>query len=318
MAKIQFIRVALAATLLVGCSDPDAAIAQGNSRQPPTQAAATATAQAASNDSGESLTIQGAQLVLASATQTQVLHTASADIETLAGDDDWLIWRVDDDPRLWLGHFKPGQLRATALPALSHDAEVLCLGRQNADLFDVFIHDGEGYFHHYWLNPAAGKLQAVRRLATNPEISHCQLDGRQLRFSDPHIGVLGLDRNPESDPIQTLLTSAGDTAFAQQPTLNRYQPGTRVEQPRDDFAVVAARAETTPVESSNDAADDPAILVGANTCLSVPAIQVVVVPTIPPFWWAPTPPGLPAQTNSAGLLFTISQGSACTLTLGVA
>lgn len=205
------------------------------------------------------------QLILHHAQQTHTLYQANTDIEALGGTEQWLLWSEDDNPALQLAPLtKTSQaLQASALTELPHDADLICAAPLTDEVLDVFIHDGDQYFYHYWLSAQQNTLQPVRRIATNPEIAACTVTASELIFADPFIGALVLDRDPETDSILHRASSA------QARSLQDLNAGTLAlnavpSRASTDYPGVVAVMETEPVADRGDAADDPAILTTAS------------------------------------------------------
>lgn len=216
------------------------------------------------NDNIPAVTVEGNELHYFDGGKSRILHQADAEIETMSADDNWLVWSVDDDPRLWLGRLSGKDLQAKPMTTLPHDLDLLCVGRLDDKTFDLFIHDGDKQFYHYWLSPDLPGLRLVRRIATNPDISACKLSAERLQFIDPYIGVLWFDRNPETDPILHSIKEMRDVLAEQmRDSENRYAVGHRLESPEKTLPVIRPQVETEPVNSANDAADDPVVLVGS-------------------------------------------------------
>ena len=76
------------------------------------------------------------------------------------------------------------ELSIKTLPPLGHDADILCWAQLEDNFYDLFVHDGDAFFYHYWVNSDTQSVQLVRKLATNPDIETCALTDTSLVFSD--------------------------------------------------------------------------------------------------------------------------------------
>jgi 3-phytase len=147
------------------------------------------------------------------------------------------------------------------------------------DGIDVFASDGDNLIFHFWKSPSG--LKPVRTIHVNPDVEICEVGPTQVYFLDPVFGVLAFDRSPEAYPLirpvyiqpptgrgsifpesfeleefqgHKVLKISGDgrTMKLAAPALPRYA----------ETPTVMPSAETDPVEASDDAADDPAVLAG--------------------------------------------------------
>lgn len=209
------------------------------------------------------LQAQQAQLLRVSQGQTQVVYRAETEIEALGVAAPWVLWAEDDQPALRIAKLDDDRLTPANLPPLPHDADLLCLGPLNDGVYDLFVHDGDGLFHHYWLNPEANTLHPVRTLAVNPDISACTVAADAVYFADPYIGSLRFDREPETDPVIHLVATGTVPQLRDRGVLET--PVVAGALPLESGARIRAHAETAPVADAGDAADDPAILVAKTT-----------------------------------------------------
>ncbi len=193
------------------------------------------------------------------------LYQSSHEIESIAGVEPWLVWTEDDVDHLLFAKIdeQTQSLDVKTLSPLEHDADLLCIGQNSETVLDVFVHDGDAYFHHYWFQPETSQLQWVRKLATNPDVEQCVVTPDALLYLDPYLGPLSIKRNAETDPIvysttaeQAALLSASDALAV------NFQSDSSKLQRR--LPTVVPVLETQPVADSGDAADDPVVLVGEN------------------------------------------------------
>ena len=217
-------------------------------------------------DVSNSITASDNALIKNSEAKETVIYRGDNNIEAIAGAYPWLVWAEDDDQQLKLARLNEPELAISLLPALNHDVDLLCLSADKQGIYDLFIHDGDGFFYQYWLSPEQNKLRLVRRIATNPDIEHCAFEANELIYLDPYIGLLTVLRDPETDSIlqradssrQNLIETASllkyswGASMVAAPVLT-VQPG----------KTVSPVMETAPVSTAGDAADDPVILVSS-------------------------------------------------------
>lgn len=199
--------------------------------------------------------------------QSQTIYQASTDIESITGAGHWLLWSEDDNKHLQLAVLNEDKITPHHLSELTHDMDLLCLAPSSDKVHDLFVHDGDGFFYHYWLTPEQHQLRLVRRIATNPDIENCAFKDGKLLFSDPFIGPLALAIDPETDSIlhnaatyqDVLAQSANHNLF------NLTATPTATITAQLPPASVKPVMETQPVKNAGDAADDPAIMVTDKT-----------------------------------------------------
>lgn len=190
--------------------------------------------------------------------------TKAADIESIAVSEPWVVWSEDDAAELRLGRLQGDRFsEVTLLPPLSHDLDVLCMAPWVDATYDLFVSNGDGVFYHYWLDLQQRTSRLVRTLAVNPDISTCTLSASALVFNDPYLGVLAVDRNPET--VAVLRPAKSYEAALLELITPVSQPVQTLAAADRPWSTVHAVQETQPVADTGDAADDPAILPGANT-----------------------------------------------------
>ncbi|WP_019602555.1 phytase [Teredinibacter turnerae] len=190
--------------------------------------------------------------------------TKVADIESIAVSAPWVVWSEDDAAELRLGRLQGDHFSDVAtLPPLSHDLDVLCMAPVVDGAYDLFVSDGDGFFYHYWLDPHLRTTRLVRTFAVNPDIGPCTLSANSLVFNDPYLGVLAVERNPET--VAVLRPAKSYEAALLELLTPVSQPVQTLAAPGQPWPSVHAARETQPVADTGDAADDPAILPGANT-----------------------------------------------------
>lgn len=199
-----------------------------------------------------------------SAGKQQVLHQAPGEIEALYVSGDHILWGQDPGAELWLGTLNEGKLDAAALGALNHDIDGLCAAPVDKGVLDIFISDGDGGLHHYWLQTADATLTSVRRLNTNPDIERCLLTEDAVVLDDPYLGPIAAQRNPENDAILRPAPPLSDRQSKQLKSDSFALDRNVVALPQHNYPVLTASLETAAVDSHGDAADDPAILVGSD------------------------------------------------------
>ncbi len=199
--------------------------------------------------------------------QSQEIYQASTEIESITGSGNWLLWSEDDNEYLQIAELSSDKVTAHQLVKLTHDMDLLCLAPSSNQVHDLFIHDGDTFFYHYWLTPKQHQLRLVRRIATNPDIERCSFKDGKLLFSDPFIGPLALDIDPETDSILHSAADYQDTLEQSDKydTFNFLTTNNTTAAMKPPIASVMPAMETQPVKNAGDAADDPAILVTNNT-----------------------------------------------------
>lgn len=201
------------------------------------------------------------QLYVQQGGNTRPLAIAEGEIEAVAGNGNWLMWVEGENASLLYGQLRSQQLDPMRVANLPHDVDGLCFAPIGPGLFDVFASDGDGGIYHYWLNTADQSLQPVRRLTTNPDIERCQLTGDELLLSDPYLGPLSVDRNPENDGILRLAKDLTAQQRQQLKSTDYRMVGealTGLSEPA--LPSITADIETQPVEAAGDAADDAVVL----------------------------------------------------------
>lgn len=171
------------------------------------------------------------------------------------------------------------------LPAPAFDIDALCLQRDADGLPHLLLLGEDGQAEQWLLRPQGALLE--RRFAAVPQPGACRVDDARalLVVTEPALGVWSFDLGGEGGPVRRPLALRrpwGDLPFAPQ-RLIAEATGLRVlpEVPDEEAAghrrgrllrlptarsparlpSVPAKAQTDPVTSRGDAADDPAIWV---------------------------------------------------------
>lgn len=191
------------------------------------------------------------------------IYSSQNEIEAVTKSGEWLIWAEDPQRELWMASLSNSTLTPTKIAILDHGVDGLCAAPLSDTALDVFISDGDGGMHHYWLNPQGGQLHAVRNLAINPDVERCLLNESSLIYLDPYLGAMSVDRNPETD---TVIRPANVTANSRLIEQLSSAPESLILEhahsaPQAPFPLISADLETDSVDRAGDAADDPAILV---------------------------------------------------------
>lgn len=138
-----------------------------------------------------------------------------------------------------------GKLRPVPLAEPGFSVEDLCLHRDAQGLLHLFLLGDEG-LSEQWLVGDSG-ARPLRRLATAPQSEGCKVDDTRavLQFNEPGVGTWAVSTEAEGKPQRRLI-----------------KPGAAEASPkRQEWPVLQASAQTTPVARQGDAADDPAIWV---------------------------------------------------------
>jgi len=135
---------------------------------------------------------------------------AGGTIEALGTDGSLVVWQIDDGSGRLLVRPATWREAETTSVAAEVEAEAICLAAIDAEHYDLFLADGDGALHHYWLTTGAQPvLRRVRTLQTNPDVTHCALDAERLYVANPPIGIVSFARDPETDPVMELVYAAG-------------------------------------------------------------------------------------------------------------
>ena len=193
----------------------------------------------------------------------KTIYSSQNEIEAAAKSSDWLIWAEDPQRELWIASLSNNELAPKKIATLEHGVDGLCAAPLSDSALDLFISDGDGGMHHYWLNPQSGQFHSVRSLAINPDVERCLLNESSLIYLDPYLGAMRIDRDPETDTvIRTANIAAnreliGQLSAAAESQILEYA----VSAPRAPFPQISADLETDSVDRAGDAADDPAIMI---------------------------------------------------------
>ena len=193
----------------------------------------------------------------------KTIYSSQNEIEAAAKSGEWLIWAEDPQRELWMTSLSNNKFRPKRIATLEHGVDGLCAAPLSDSALDLFISDGDGGMHHYWLNPQSGQFHSVRSLAINPDVERCLLNESSLIYLDPYLGAMSIDRDPETDTvIRTANIAAnreliGQLSAAAESQILEYA----VSAPRAPFPQISADLETDSVDRAGDAADDPAIMI---------------------------------------------------------
>ncbi len=167
-----------------------------------------------------------------------------------------------DSAELLLVRARQGRLTVEARwPGPGFAVEQLCLYRDaQQGLLQVFLLGERGLSEQWLLHE--GRALPLRRLATPLEPAACRVrdDEARLYIAEPGVGLWAYGADAESEGRQLLqhLPEADEDRAAR--ALGDWL-ASHAEQPRAALPIVLAQAQTTPVASPGDAADDPAIWV---------------------------------------------------------
>ncbi|MBU0537470.1 MAG: phytase [Gammaproteobacteria bacterium] len=191
------------------------------------------------------------------------IYSSQNEIEAVTKSGEWLIWAEDPQRELWMASLSDNTLTPTKIATLDHGVDGLCAAPLSDTALDVFISDGDGGMHHYWLTPQGGQFHTVRNLAINPDVERCLLNESSLIYLDPYLGAMSVERNPETD---TVIRPANVTANRHLIEQLSSAPESLILEhahsaPQAPFPLISADLETDSVDRAGDAADDPAILV---------------------------------------------------------
>ena len=172
--------------------------------------------------------------------------SAGSEIEAWGQGGELVVWMAEDDPALYVYDERSDTTRSLPAPV---EAESICLAPQtnHADVFDLFLGDGDGAIFQYWLLLGSDiELREVRKLWTNPDVERCWVTADALVIDNGPLGPTAYTRSPEHDDVMSLGNEPFMAGYAQ-------------------VASVTPDFETQPVASAGDAADDPVVLVGIET-----------------------------------------------------
>lgn len=187
-------------------------------------------------------------LIINQVDKTPWLYTAESEIEAYAFDSSVVVWNEDGISQLKF--IQINTVNSESIPiniGIDHDVDQLCIAPLTKYVHDLYVHDGDEYFYHYWLDVDTKQLTEVRKVTTNPEVERCYLTNDKLIFSDKYLGELSLDRDVEKDVIVKPYAIED---------IDKKAPKKRLIKPT---------LETEPVANSGDAADDPAIIISNST-----------------------------------------------------
>jgi 3-phytase len=193
----------------------------------------------------------------------KTIYSSQNEIEAAAKSGEWLIWAEDPQRELWMASLSNNKFAPKKIASLEHGIDGLCAAPLSDSALDLFISDGDGGMHHYWLNPQSGQFHSVRGLAINPDVERCLLNESSLIYLDPYLGAMSIDRDPETDTvIRTANIAAnreliGQLSVAAESQILEHA----VSAPQAPFPLISADLETDSVDRAGDAADDPAIMI---------------------------------------------------------
>lgn len=197
------------------------------------------------------------------------IYNSQNEIEAVTKSGEWLVWAEDPKRELWIATLRDNTLEPSKIATLDHGVDGLCAAPLSETTLDVFISDGDGGMHHYWLNPQSRQLLPVRTLAINPDVERCLVTTSALIYLDPYLGAMSIDRDPETDTVIRPANLGVNRELINQLTSAPY---TRILEhahsaPQAAFPLISADIETDSVAGKGDAADDPAIMHTANGTL---------------------------------------------------
>tara|TARA_R110002167_G_C12699380_1_gene653234 strand:+ start:4716 stop:6275 length:1560 start_codon:yes stop_codon:yes gene_type:complete len=192
----------------------------------------------------------------------EAIYNSQNEIEAAAKSGEWLIWAEDPRRELWIASLSNETLAPRKIATLEHGIDGICAAPLSDTTLDVFISDGDGDMYHYWLNPQTKQIRQVRKLATNPDVERCLVNTSALVYLDPYLGVMSIDRNPETD---TVIRPANIALNRDLIAKVSSAPESQILEhahlaPQAEFPLISADIETDAVERNGDAADDPAIM----------------------------------------------------------
>lgn len=193
----------------------------------------------------------------------KTIYSSQNEIEAAAKSGEWLIWAEDPQRELWMASLSNNKFGPQKIAVLEHGVDGLCAAPLSDSALDLFISDGDGGMHHYWLNPQSGQFHSVRSLAINPDVERCLLNESSLIYLDPYLGAMSIDRNPETDAVIRTANVAenreliGQLSAAAESQILEHA----VSAPQAPFPLISADLETDSVDRPGDAADDPAIMI---------------------------------------------------------
>ncbi len=202
-----------------------------------------------------------------------LLLLAVLSAQTAVASDPVTVTLDEDHNRLVVTKKSAGGLsHRTELQPTADVLDGVCSGRMNGE-HHAFAFTDTGYLAHFMVDPTDASLHAVRKLQGAVDIKSCVLDTeKQVLFVlEDGIGLWGFEASPESSGGRRLLSdfSRGelpkDAEALELKDGTVYAEGQSVTLPpipapkRAIYPEVNASAETVPVATRGDAADDPVI-----------------------------------------------------------
>ncbi len=150
-------------------------------------------------------------------------------------------------------------------PGPDFTLEQLCLYRDRQGLLQVFLLGEEGEGAQWLLDEAGGPTRALRRFSSVPVPAGCRVREAEARLylAEPGVGLWAYEAELERDLRRELLLSAPqDDEEALMRRLDAWLASHSELLPSESaWPVLLPTAQTEPVASPGDAADDPAIWV---------------------------------------------------------